>query len=334
MIFRRVWLGAGAGLGLALATASAPAVAATTWDYYGITGVTHPVSIFLKGFCDEVTKRTNGELKITFRPAGELPFRATEAANIAAQGVVQMSSAYAGFISGTVPKAAIAGHPFLVRTYDDLAKVWPIIDKYTQPEFKKIGVKVLFHFAWPPQNFYGVGKPIKTSDDFAGRKLRVTDPKQAEMLKRLGATSVTLTTAEVPVAMERGLMEGVATAAFNIIGAKWYEFVKWGWISELHIGGPNYELVNLQAYEALDPKVRATLDQVAAEWQAKMLKQIAALEAKNREDLVKKYGVELNTASPGDIAKVTRLMTPYWEEWAKENHAEEMMKEVRAALGK
>lgn len=334
MTFRRLWLGIATGLGLALSLTGASASAATTWDYYGITGVTHPVSIFLKGFCEEVAKRTNGKLKITFRPAGELPFRATEAASIAGQGLVQMSSAYAGFISGTVPKASIAGHPFLVRTYADLAKVWPIIHKYSEPDFKKIGVKVLFHFAWPPQNFYGVGKPIKTLSDFSGRKLRVTDPKQAELLKRLGATSVSLTTAEVPVAMERGLMEGVATAAFNIIGAKWYEFVKWGWISELHIGGPNYELVNLKAYEALDPKVRATLDQVAAEWQAKMLKEIASQEAKSREELVKKYGAHLYMASPKDIAKATALMTPYWEEWAKENHAEAMMKEVRAALGK
>ena len=36
---------------------------------------------------------------------------------------------------------------------------------------------------------------------FAGRKFRTTDVKQAEMLRRLGAASVSLTLAEVPQAV-------------------------------------------------------------------------------------------------------------------------------------
>ncbi len=334
MMSRRKWIGLLAGLGLGVGLATTSANAATTWDYYAFTGVTHPITVFLKGFAAEVEKRTNGELKIVVRPAGELPFRATESVKATGQGLVQMGSAYAGFISGTLPEAAISGHPFLVRTYDDLAKIWPIMERHTRKDFKKLGVKVLFHFSWPEQNIFGVGAPIRTAADFAGRKLRTTDSKQAEMLSRLGASSVTLTTAEVPVAMERGLMEGVLTASFNLVGAKWYEFVKWAWMGEVHIGGPNYELVNLAAYNALDPKLRAALDDVAAEWQTKMLTEIAAMEQRDRASLKEKYGIELITPSQAEIDALVARMTPYWEEWAQKNDAEAMMKEVRAALGK
>ena len=46
-------------------------------------------------------------------------------------------------------------------------------------------------------------------------------------------------------------MDGLISAAFNVVSTKWYEFLKWVYVSDMHIGGPNYELVNIAAYEAL-----------------------------------------------------------------------------------
>ncbi len=162
MLTRRELIGLAAAIGVGFGFISAPALAATTWDYYAFTGVTHPITIFLKGFAEEVEKRTDGELKIVVRPAGELPFRATESVKATGQGLVQMGSAYAGFISGTLPHAAISGHPFLVRTYDDLAKVWPIMQRNTEKDFEKLGVKVLFYFSWPVQTIFGFGESMRS----------------------------------------------------------------------------------------------------------------------------------------------------------------------------
>lgn len=328
------WLAAAAGLmGMAVA---APASAATNWDHFAFTGVTHPITIYLKDFADEVKKRTNGELVITVRPSGELPFKATEAVKVAGDGLVQLASGNALFISGAVPMAAISGQPMLIRTFDDLAKAWPIIDKYSSKEFAKQGVKTLFHFSWPAQSLYGAGKPIRTLEDFAGRKLRTTDVKQTEMLRRLGAASVSLTTAEVPVAMERGVMEGMFTAAFNVLGAKWYEFTKWAWLGDIHVGGPDYTLVNLAAYNKLPAKVRATLDEVAKEWSAKMLKELEEIEAKDRATLHAKHGVELFQPPKEQLDQLTDKMKDYWVSWAEQLGPDgvAMMTEVRAALGK
>ena len=313
-----------------------PARGATNWDHFAFTGVTHPITIYLKGFSDEVKKRTNGELVITVRPAGELPFKATEAVKVAGDGLVQLASGNALFISGAVPMAAISGQPMLIRTFADLEKTWPIIDRYSSKEFAKQGVKTLFHYTWPQQSLYGAGKPIRTLEDFAGRKLRTTDVKQTEMLRRLGAASVSLTTAEVPVAMERGVMEGMFTAAFNVLGAKWYEFTKWAWLGDIHVGGPDYTLVNLAAYNKLAPSVRATLDEVAKEWSAKMLKELAETEEKDRATLRDKHGVELFQPPKEQLDQLTEKMKDYWISWSEQLGPDgaAMMKEVRAALGK
>jgi len=317
--------------------ASTPAAAAVTnWDYYSFTGVTHPVTKYQMAFAAEVEKRTKGQLKITVRPAGELPFRIDEAGKIAGEGLVQIASAYSGFLTGTVPIAGITGHPFLVRTTEEGTKVWPIIDKYTKPEFEKLGAKTLFHFYWPPQNLFGSGKPIRTAADFAGRKIRTTDPKQAELIKRLGGSSITLATAEVPVAVQRGLMEGVLTATFNMVGAKWTEFAKWAWYADINAGGPNFELVNLKAYNALAPDVRAALDEVAAEWGPKMNKEISAIEIEEKKTLTQKYGIETFDAPQATVDEIVKKVSPYWDEWAQQNGptAAAMLKDIRAAVGR
>lgn len=322
---------------LAVAMLGAPAAnAATTWDYYTYTGVTHVLTKLQKGFTDEVAKRTNGELKIVVRPAGELPFKADEAGRITGEGQVQMASAFMGFLTGTIPISGITGHSFLVRSYDELAKVYPIIEKHMRTEFEKLGVKPLFHFAWGTQNVFGINKPVLQPADFSGRKFRTNDPKQGEMLKLLGASSITLTTPEVSVAMQRGLMDGMFSATAGMVAAKWIELVKWAWIADVNIGGPNWELVNLKAYNALSPQARKALDEVAAEWGPHMIKEMDRLETADREDLTTKHKIQVHKASAETIAELQKQMAPVWEAWAKQTgpKAEEMLKEIRSTLGR
>lgn len=334
MTGRNGWLATIASAAFA-ATLIAPAAAQTKWDYSLFTGVTHPISLRLKGFADDVGKRTNGQLIITTRPAGELPFKATEVVKAVGDGQIQLGQAYQGFVSGSVPLASIPSLPFLVRTPEELQKIYPIIEKYTTPEFEKNGVKAIFWFTWPPQNIWGKGKPIKADADFAGRKIRTTDGKQAEMMKRLGGSAVTLTTAEVPVAMERGVAEGFFTAGFNVMGAKWYEFVQWGWVGDVHIGGPDYQLVNLAAYNKLPAEVRAKLDEAAREWGPKVTAETLADEKNDVETLKTKHKVDVYVPSKEQVDGLANKMRDYWESWAKQHaNGDPMLKEIRAALGR
>ncbi|MFZ5779141.1 MAG: TRAP transporter substrate-binding protein [Pseudomonadota bacterium] len=323
-------------LGTAAFGAHASAQSSTKWDMYAMTGVTHPITLRYKEFAEEVKKATNGKLDIVVRPAGELPFRATEVVKVAGDGQVQITEAYQGFISGSTPLASMTSLPFLVRSGEELDKVWPIIDKFTAPLFHKAGVKNLFYHTWPVQNMFGRGKPIRTIEDFKGRKIRSTDGKQAEMLKQLGASSVSLTTAEVPVAMERGVAEGFITAGFNVIGAKWYEFVEWAWLGDIHIGGPDYTLVNIEAYNKLDADTRAKLDAVAKSYAPKFRAANLGDEAKDLEALKTQYKVDVFVPPKEQIDALIAKMQPYWEQWAaaQGSSGTAMLKEIRAALGK
>lgn len=306
------------------------------WDHYLFTGINHPVTIYLKGFADEVKKRTKGQLEIISRPAGELPYRATEAVKIASDGSVQLAQGYVGFISGEAPLAGLGGMPFLCQNTKDVEKVWPILKEYAEKDFSRYEVTTLFYFCWPPQNLYATGKLIQTVEDFAGRKIRATDPKQTAMLKLLKASSITLTTAEVPLALQRGVMEGVFSAAFNVVGAKWADLVDWAWLPDVNPGGPDFTIMNRKAFEALAPEVQNTLLEVAKEWTVKMNTEIAASELGARETLRKEFNVDLLYPRQSTIDEIAKMMVPYWEQWAKERGPDgiELMSKIRKALGK
>jgi len=69
------------GLAAAPLAAALPARAATQWDFYTFVGLTHPITVQLRQFADEVKKRTKGDLAIGVRIAGELPFKCARRPN-------------------------------------------------------------------------------------------------------------------------------------------------------------------------------------------------------------------------------------------------------------
>lgn len=86
-------------LGTAAAGGHASAQSPIKWDLHVETGVIHPITLRYKEFAEEAKKATNGKLDIVVRPAGELPFRATEVVKVAGDGQVQLAEAHRGFIS-------------------------------------------------------------------------------------------------------------------------------------------------------------------------------------------------------------------------------------------
>lgn len=334
-MIRRCLLGGLLVVGLTLSFVSG-ATAAVKWDYSLFVGVTHPIAQYARDFADEVKKRTNGMLEIVVRPAGELPYKPTEMARIVGAGQVQLADAYMGFIAGDAKVGAMAGLPFLITTADELKKAMGVLEPTAQKELEKFGAGILYWYTWPQQNVWGRGAPIATIADFKGRKVRATSPEQTEMLRRFGSVPVTFTTAEVPAAAQRGAMEGILTAGFNLLGAKWYEFTEWAWIADIHMGGPSYIIVNRQALESLAPDVRQTLQTVAREFHERMLREVPGREEQDRKTLETQHRIKFIRAATAEVEKGRKLMEPYWAEWARERGpvAVEGLQAVRKALGR
>ena len=304
------------------------------WDFTIIYNPGHPSTVNYTAFADDVRERTGGELDITVRTAGELPFGAAEAVTVAGQGQVEMSLGYMGFIAGTTKIAALPGLPYLIRNADEADKSMEVLLPYVDKTIQAHGAKVLLWNGqhWP-QNLYGRGTPVRALEELEGRNARGSSPEQGDIIRRYGGSPVTLTTAEVPEAMERGLVDAVFTGAANITGAKWTEFLEWGYLSNPHTG-IEYVLINQQTYDDLSPEIRKVVDETVADHRPMMAAALQAVNDESQQTLREKLDVV--DATDEDIKRYEADWAQYWADWANSAGPEgvEALTKIRDVLGK
>lgn len=328
-----LWTATVVAAGGVITSASAQAQAQPIkWDFMSVVGLTHPVAQIQQQFADAVKQKTNGRLQITIRPPGELPYKGTETLRTVGSNKMQIGDPSA-FIAGESKAGSLPMLPFLITNTDELVKAMPALRPHLDKDLARYGVRLLWYYNWPIQTSWGRGAPVRSFADFKGRKVRSSSPEQAYLMKQLGAEPVSLTNTEIPEAMNRGLVDIVATAGFNAYGAKWGEFLQWGYLQGLN-AVPAFVVVNAGAMDALPPDLKAALDAAARETQGKMLKEIEALEAGAREKLNKEFKVQLISGSPADAQKGQEIVRSYWATWAKDNNMQEAFDAVRKALGR
>lgn len=243
-------------------------LAAETWKYYSVVGSSHELAKGLIAAFGRIEKRTNGQLKIQFVHYGETPHKATEALQLIEDRLVQMSEWIPAYTTGTYPILGAPGLPFLLPTLRDTAETAAAADRaWASPAMKaqhsaivaKHGGRAIGSYYYEPMNFY-FAKPVRTLGDFSGRRVRVFSPEQATLIRELGATPVSMTSAEVYSSLQRGLIDGLITSSGGITGLKWHEQLDSALITNLMMVRTDM-LVSESALNALPGNARAVLEE-------------------------------------------------------------------------
>jgi TRAP-type C4-dicarboxylate transport system substrate-binding protein len=329
-MIRLAILAAGA-VGLA-ALGGMPANAETVWDMYVNQAVATTISAQGEvAMIERIEKETGGDLKIKFHLAGSLPINVTTTTQAVADGVVQFADD--GFFQGNIPIGGLLRLPMLIQTREEFDKALVISRPYLDAAFAKKGVVVLGEFTYPPQVGFS-RKQLTSLADFKGQKLRVTSPEQGELVRRFGGTAVTLGAAEVPAALDRGVIEGAFTAASGA-GYTWRDLIKYNYKMGLNYYDA-YIIVNKDALDKLSPETQKKLRSIVAEtiptFSDKMQKEDDELTRK----MVAENGMILTQPKPEEIAEATKTIESYWDVWAKSHGADSVaaLAKIRAMLGR
>src|SRR5258706_11917535 len=308
-----IWRAAAALFVLALLWASVrPVVASEKWDLY----VYNPVSTVaaVKGLntvIEQIDKETGGELSIRLHLGGSLPINTTTITQAVSDDVVQMGDD--GYFLGNVPIGGVLRLPMLLRTLADYDKAAAIMNPYLEKAFEKKGLLVLGQYLYPFQVAFS-SKKLTTLADIKGQKIRVTSPEQSELIKRLGGIPVTIGAPQVPSALDRGVVDGVLTASTGA-GNIWKDLLKYNY--RLGINYFNSVLiVNRDRFAKLSPDVQGKVRKIIAD----NLPLITKAMDNEEDDLTKKFadgGMTVTKEDPQDIEAGTKLIFPYWGEWAK-----------------
>ncbi|HJU20985.1 MAG TPA: TRAP transporter substrate-binding protein DctP [Casimicrobiaceae bacterium] len=307
------------GCAFLIAMLPAPTVRAqvTEWRFFTYFPVNDKPAQLNRAFAEDVTKATNGRLKITVFAAGELPYKAPDVMRAVSTDQVQMGDVAVGFASGDVPELNVLSLPFLCTTYDEFDKAIPSVRKIADEVLeKKFRIKAVMHWTMPPQNFW-LNRPVEHLADLKGLKVRAWNPEQVEMMKLLGGSAVSITSAEVIPALERKVIDGAITSALSASDWHAYEIVRTGYMVNMTMGH-QVMMVNDGELAKLPADVRQVFLAKAREWEPKYQTMSEEGDKAARRDL-EMHKVSLVAPTPDDRKRAQTMMRPMWDAWAQKN---------------
>jgi TRAP-type C4-dicarboxylate transport system substrate-binding protein len=329
---RHILRGAAAVLLIGASLRASPAVqAATIWRAYTYNAAATVTAVKgLNALFDQIRTDTKNDLTIRLNLGGTLAINATNITEAVASNVVQMGDD--AFFIGSVAVGGTVRLPLLIQDRPAFDRAWAAEAPFLKAAYERKGIVVLGHYTFPI-NVIWSRKKLTQLSDLAGQKIRVISPEQAEFIRLLGGIPVTLGTSEVAAALDRGVIDGVTTASSGY-GYIWRDLLKYRYNLDISFID-SLILVNKQAWTALSPQLQAIVQRDVDASMVHISDGMAVEENTLTKELASK-GITVTDPMPADVAQATRLISPYWDTWAKQrgDSAEQALSKVRAAIGR
>lgn len=288
------------------------------WKFYTYFAANDKPTALHRAFAEDVTKATGGRLKITVFASGELPYKASDVLRIVAGNQVEIGDVAFGFVAGDVPELNAFSMPFACTSMDKfydkaVPAVSAAVEKVMLDKFK---TNPVMHWVMPPQQLWLV-KPVAGIDGLKNLKVRSWNREQAEMMRLVGGSGVTITPAEVIPALQRGVVDGAFTAAVPALDWKFNEVTKFGYMMNLTLAH-QVVAVNQAALDKLPADVRTIFLAKAKEWAPRYRAEMIKADADARKTLTEK-GMTLRDATPDELKKLRELTKPITDEWSSKS---------------
>lgn len=220
-------------------------------------------------------------------------------------GRVPMSGALHTYLAGEDPRMGVFNLPGLV---DDMAEYAYLCKSFWCDDVEKLWEEqwnsvVLAEGAWCSQALFSK-TPIRTLEDFKGKRLRVHNPQTAALMEAIGAKAAPLPLSEVPPALERGVIDGVFTSTCYGNGQEYWRLApnvqNWkigpitGWVV----------IMNKEQWEAIPDDQRAAIREEMQDLEQEALYNFYS-HVNGAVKQMAENGIELWTAPQSEVARVT-----------------------------
>mgnify|MGYP000038287989 CR=1 FL=1 len=278
----------------------------------------------LNWWAAEVTKRTEGRVKVELYPASSL---VTQSASVDAvkSGMVDMYYLSIPTWRKQFPISSIVMLPGLGFPDDteaaNVAHANAFLEFYNkfpavQAEYKDFA-PIFFYVIYSESYLLTKDRKVVVPEDMKGLKVGSSGIR-AELVQQLGAVSVQ----DVPPTAYEKLQTGVTNAAFAAISAvhdfKIYEVTKY--VLDIAFGGGGHpQIINKNTWNKISPadqKIMMDLAPEASRISSKAIAELNVLSWKEVADM----GMVVTT-TPEQKAQWKKVFEPFWEAWVKENEA-------------
>ena len=308
------------------------AYAVEQWDMLVYLPLESKVYEPLAKFVEDVKEKTKGEVVITMRPPGELPYAPADYHRAVGSG--EAAIADTAYITADIAAAGALTLPLLLKDEDEMAKVVDVIKPDIEAALGGFGDELLAWSTYAPTLLWGTGTPLTSIDGLEGLKTRTLNPQVTGILTALGAIPVTLASPEVMSAVQYGTVDAILTANYGLTFAKWVNSFEWGYNVQFSMT-PTFLIVNKKAMERLSPENQKIIRNLALEYQNMLPVFMKGLEDQAREE-IKAAGLTVAEVSPEDRQKIEAAASGIWEEWAQRRggDAPQILEKIRAVVNR
>jgi TRAP-type mannitol/chloroaromatic compound transport system substrate-binding protein len=293
----------------------------TAWDA-GTLGY-----VKFQEFCKMVGEMTDGKLTVEGFPAGAI-VGTFEMFDAVKAGVFDGMHCFDVYWPGKIPVATfLSSYPFGLDRPDQW-ETW----------HNALGGKEMAREAYGRHNMYYIGPiqhddnlihskvPIRSFEDFKGKKIRYPGGIIADIYRAAGVSTVLLPGGEVYPALEKGVID-----ASDYVGAAINYNLGFGEIAKYIIMGPpstpclhqpvdimSVE-INMNTWKKIPKDLQMMFEAAVAKHSYDQYSAIQAADIEAFEKLQKEQGVEIIRLKESDIEKFKRFAPPLWVKWAKKS---------------
>ncbi|MGH8802400.1 MAG: TRAP transporter substrate-binding protein, partial [Casimicrobiaceae bacterium] len=181
------------------------AAAPVEWKFVSISPSGQVFAKVFDELAQEITSRTKGDVKVTFYPAGELPYKGTEYMRVTQQGLVQMAEIVGVFNFGDAPQLVLPDLPYLALNDHEEQILASDMMPVAEAALRKHGVEPIAWGVYPRREIV-MREPVKGLADLKGKTIRTAGGLESEYLKVWGCVPSFMTWAEVYPAVQRGVI--------------------------------------------------------------------------------------------------------------------------------
>jgi TRAP-type C4-dicarboxylate transport system substrate-binding protein len=283
------------------------------WEYlFFVDFAGHVGEPKIRACLQELERRTNGRVKITFYPSEALG-KAKDHLNMAITGIADIALTILGYTPGRFPLSEIFELPILWPSGEVGSRVaWEIYEKYLQKEFAE--VKVVQFGILDPYNIMTTKKPVRTLANMRGLRLRSGNPRQVEMIRAWGASPINITSFDTYDSLQKGMLDGVFLPYASISDYKLDEQLNH--YTSLGLGaGQSAVVMNLKTWKSLPPDIQKIFDELSGSGVS--MKVGAAFDTAAKEGIEKsvRKGQKVYTLSQADRNAFVDKTKPIVDKW-------------------
>jgi TRAP-type C4-dicarboxylate transport system substrate-binding protein len=254
------------------------------------------------------------------------------------KGTIQGGLSGTPYCSGQWPLGSSHAIPGILKTDDEYPAIADILYEYWGRSLrKKYNIQLLGVYHWPGIHLY-CNKPIRTVDEFKGKKLRGMGYYDTLAFEEIGASGVYIPWDEAFLAMQRGVADGLVTGTVVYDSMGFWKYCKY--IHEWPIHGRScaaFMIVNGNTFDSLPDDLKPVVKKVFREAAEKIMTGNNLIVDKSLNSL-KERGCQVIEQSEEEIRKCLEMTKGVRKTWidqcekAGSPEAREMLEKIDAFL--